>query len=155
GTRAGVLLGTAGYMSPEQARAQPIDQRTDIWSFGCVLFEMLTGRRLFDGPSVTDTLAAVVRQKISLAGVPADIPPSVVRVLRRCLQRDQHTRLRDIGDARIELGEISPQAAEEPRPTHVGHLHLIRQGAPWILVLLLTAVAVWATRSSSGANGSH
>lgn len=98
-TRQGVLLGTAGYMSPEQARGAPVDKRADIWAFGVVLYEMLTGQRLFKGPTVTDTIAAVLTKEPDWNLV----PPKTERLLRRCLERDLKHRLRDIGDARFLL----------------------------------------------------
>jgi serine/threonine protein kinase len=109
-TRAGTILGTAAYMSPEQARGQAVDARADIWAFGVVLWEMLTGRRLFEGEAVSDVLAAVLRDEPDWEILPDNIPPGVGRLLRRCLRRDPARRLRHIGDARLELEE----AAEEP-----------------------------------------
>jgi serine/threonine-protein kinase len=104
-TAAGVILGTAAYMSPEQARGKPLDKRTDVWAFGCVLFEMLTGRRAFEGETVSDTLAAVLTKEPDWSALRAPISSRVRELLRRCLQRDQKQRLRDIGDARIALEE--------------------------------------------------
>lgn len=105
GTRAGVILGTAPYMSPEQARGQPVDTRTDIWSFGCVLFELLTGRRTFGGQTVTDVLSAIVSRDPAWTSLPPDTPDAVHRMLRRCLEKDVKRRLRHIGDAHLELVE--------------------------------------------------
>jgi WD40 repeat protein len=102
-TQAGVILGTAAYMSPEQARGRPADKRSDIWAFGCVLWEMLTGKRLFHGETVSDTLAAVLRADIDSKTLPAGTPPAIRRLLERCLERDPKRRLRDIGEARIAL----------------------------------------------------
>jgi Tol biopolymer transport system component len=99
----GVVLGTAAYMAPEQARGKPIDKRADIWAFGCVLFEMLTGRKPFDGDDVTDVLAAIVRDEPHWSLLPADTPSAVRTLLRRCLEKDRRERLPDIGVARIEL----------------------------------------------------
>jgi len=104
GTAAGLILGTAAYMSPEQARGKAVDRRADIWAFGVVLYEMLTGRRLFEGETVTDVLAAVVRQEIGWEALPAATPASVRRLLVRCLDRDPRQRLRDIGEGRVALG---------------------------------------------------
>ena len=103
GTQAGVILGTAAYMSPEQARGKALDKRADIWAFGVVLYEMLTGRRLFDGETVSDTLAAVLRHEISFDALPPATPTAVRALLARCLERDPKNRLRDIGEARIAL----------------------------------------------------
>ena len=108
-TRAGVIMGTAGYMSPEQARGKPVDKRADIWAFGVVLFEMLTGKTTFEGETVSDTLAAVLRADIDWKQLPAGTPPKVRRLLQRCLERDVKKRLRDIGDAWIEM-----DAPDEP-----------------------------------------
>ncbi len=102
-SRAGMILGTAAYMSPEQARGRKVDRRADIWSFGVVLFEMLTGRRLFDGETVSDTLAAVLRQEVEWSALPPETSPGMRRLLERCLERDPLRRLRDIGEARVFL----------------------------------------------------
>jgi WD40 repeat protein len=102
-TQAGVILGTAAYMSPEQARGKPVDKRTDIWAFGCVLFEMLTAQCAFGGETVTDVLGAIVKTEPEWSGLPAGTPPAVRRLLRRCLQKDPSKRLRDIGDAVLEI----------------------------------------------------
>ena len=112
GTEAGLLLGTAAYMAPEQARGKPVDKRADVWAFGAVLFEMLAGRKLFEGETITDVLAAVVRQEIDWNALPAATPPRIRGLLRRCLERDPRLRLRDIGEARIALA-----APDEPVPT--------------------------------------
>ena len=112
GTEAGLLLGTAAYMAPEQARGKPVDKRADVWAFGAVLFEMLAGRKLFEGETITDVLAAVMRQEIDWDALPAATPPRIRGLLRRCLERDPRLRLRDIGEARIALG-----APDEPMPT--------------------------------------
>ena len=98
-----VIVGTAAYMSPEQARGKPVDKRSDIWAFGCVLYEMLSGRRAFDGETVTDVLAAIVDKEPEWNALPSAVPSSVRRVLERCLEKDPKRRLRDIGDARVEL----------------------------------------------------
>lgn len=110
-TRAGVILGTAAYMSPEQARGKTVDKRADIWAFGVVLYEMLTGRRLFDGESVTDTLAAVLSKEPDWNGVPVKARP----LLRSCLEKDPKRRLRDIGDAWRLLGDAPLQIAAKSR----------------------------------------
>ena len=111
GTAAGVILGTAAYMSPEQARGKPVDKRTDVWAFGCVLYEMLTGKRAFEGETVSDVLAAVLKEDPDWAALPEQTPTAVRKILRRCLQRDARLRLRDIGDARLELDELSAGGA--------------------------------------------
>jgi len=103
GTVAGMILGTAAYMSPEQARGTGVDRRADIWAFGTVLWEMITGKRLFEEETASDTLAAVLRAPIEWNQLPASIPPGLVRLLKRCLERNPKVRLRDIGEARIAL----------------------------------------------------
>jgi Tol biopolymer transport system component/tRNA A-37 threonylcarbamoyl transferase component Bud32 len=112
GTQAGVILGTAAYMSPEQARGRPVDKRADIWAFGVVLHEMLTGKLLFGGDTVSDVLAGVLKSEIDLGALPAGTPGTIRQLLRRCLERDPKKRLRDIGEARI--------AFEEPLPPQQG-----------------------------------
>jgi len=104
-TEAGVILGTAAYMSPEQARGQSVDKRTDIWAFGCVLFEMLSGRRPFAGDTLSDTIAGILTRDPGWDALPADVPANIDVLLRRCLEKDSKRRLRDIGDARIELDD--------------------------------------------------
>ncbi len=105
GTAAGIILGTAAYMAPEQARGRPVDKRADIWAFGVVLFEMLSGQRLFTGETVSDVLASVLKTEPDWRALPAATPPRIRELLRRCLARDARARLRDIGDARLVLEE--------------------------------------------------
>ena len=105
-TRVGVIAGTVGYMSPEQARGLFVDKRTDIWAFGCVMFEMLSGRMAFEGNTVTDTIAAILDRDPDWTQLPADTPRAVRRVMQHCLEKDPKRRLRDIGDARIEIERI-------------------------------------------------
>jgi Tol biopolymer transport system component len=112
-TQAGVILGTAAYMSPEQARGKSVDRRSDIWAFGVVLFEMLTGRRLFEGETVSDTLAAVLKTDPDMGMLPAATPIPIRRLLRRCLQKDPRRRLRHIGDALLEVDQALAGAAPE------------------------------------------
>jgi len=114
-TEANVILGTAAYMSPEQARGKKVDKRADIWSFGVILFEMLTGKQLFEGETVSDTLASVLKNEIDFSALPGTTPRRVRGLLERCLTRDPRLRLRDIGEARIVLGageteEAGPEA---------------------------------------------
>ena len=124
GTVAGVILGTAGYMSPEQARGKAVDRRTDVWAFGCVLYEMLTGERAFAGETITDVLAAIVHREPDLDSLPATTPPGIRRLLRRCLRKDPSERLRDIGDVRLEMLEACSDedlsATTEPNGESVG-----------------------------------
>src|SRR5262245_33243367 len=106
-TRIGVILGTAAYMSPEQAKGQTVDKRSDIWAFGCVLYEMLTGKRVFSGDDVSETLAAVLRADPDWRALPADAPASIRRLLHRCLEKDRKRRLADVADARLELDDVT------------------------------------------------
>jgi eukaryotic-like serine/threonine-protein kinase len=151
-TQAGILLGTASYMSPEQAKAKPVDRRADIWAFGCVLYEMLTGKKAFDGDTVTDTLAAVVRAEPDWSLLPATIPMRVRVLLQRCLQKDPKQRLQAIGDARISLDEVLSGA---PDPVFAGAQQAAappwRRALPWALGFLAAAaasVAVWTLKPS-------
>ena len=118
-TRAGVILGTAAYMSPEQARGKFVDKRTDLWAFGCVLYEMLTAQRAFNGETVTDVLSAIVRAEPDWSALPADTPPSVTRLLRRCLAKDARVRQQSAGDARLDLDEAL-EGREERVPAATG-----------------------------------
>ncbi|MEP6994072.1 MAG: protein kinase [Acidobacteriota bacterium] len=137
-TQAGVVIGTAAYMSPEQARGKPVDKRTDIWAFGAVLYEMLTGRKVFEGETVSDTLAAILKTEPNWMALPAATPVSVRRLLKRCLERESKRRLHDIADARLEIDT----AAEEPAVTMPETSNPTARGArPWALaaVALLAA----------------
>ena len=139
-TEAGVILGTAAYMSPEQARGSAVDKRTDIWAFGVVLDEMLTGRGLFAGETVSDTLAAVLKTDPDWTVLPAGTPVAIRRLLRRCLERDRKRRLHDIADARIEIEEAlaEPEPPAAPAATN-------RHRLAWIAAagLLLGALGLW------------
>lgn len=149
-TVAGVILGTAPYMSPEQAKGKPVDRRADVWSFGVVFFEMLSGRRLFTGETVSDVLAAVLRAETDWTLLPVATPSLVRRVLRRCLTRAPKERLRDIGDARLDLNEaLSSESVDSetaPVLAKAGWKTLL----PWGLAALasLTAFGFLLTRSS-------
>jgi len=137
-TRTGVIMGTAAYMSPEQARGKTVDKRADIWAFGVLLYEMLTGRPMFLADTVAETLASVLRAEIDLTHLPIDTPQGIRRLIRRCLQRDPKQRLRDIGDARIELDaadDASPPAVlAAPAPARRSWLPWITAGALAIAV---------------------
>src|SRR6185295_10200635 len=106
-TEDGMFLGTPAYMSPEQARGQTVDARADVWAFGCVLYEMLTARSPFSGKTVPDTIAHVLEREPDWSALPAATAPSIRRVLVRCLSKDPKRRLRDIGDARLDLIDAS------------------------------------------------
>jgi Tol biopolymer transport system component len=112
-TGQGVILGTAAYMSPEQARGEEVDKRADIWSFGIVLFEMLSGKSVYTGRTVSDVLAGILAREPEWESIPKKIPPALTRLLRRCLAKESADRLRDVGEARILLGEILAGTADE------------------------------------------
>jgi serine/threonine protein kinase/Tol biopolymer transport system component len=154
-TQQGVILGTAAYMSPEQARGKPVDKRADIWAFGCVLFEMLTGRATFTGDDVSDILAAVIRSEPDWTGLPASLHWRLREILDRCLKKDARDRYHDISDVRIDIqkaiadpggGMVQMVTAAEPRMK-------LRTILPWItsalvLGLIIAAVAVWKFKTS-------
>ena len=142
-TQVGALLGTAAYMSPEQARGEEVDRRCDIWAFGVLVYELLSGRRLFSGPSTTDVLAAVVRDEVALDSLPDAVPGSIRQLLGRCLDRDPRNRLRDIGEARYQISEAlsNPETAESvkaslPAPS------IWQRWLPWLVAAAAVAIAV-------------
>ena len=115
GTAAGLILGTAAYMSPEQARGKPVDKRADIWAFGVVFYEMLTGRQLFAGETVSDVLAGVLKGEVDFGALPDATPAGVRRLLRGCLERNPRNRLHDIADVRLVIDESGSADLREPR----------------------------------------
>src|ERR687897_1518597 len=138
-THAGMIFGTAAYMSPEQARGKAVDHRSDIWAFGCVLYETLTGRRAFSGETIQDTLAAVLTHEPDWTRLPANTPAGVVRLLRRCLAKDPARRLHSVADARIEIEDAD---AANPIAVFVERV----RGALWpvaAVVAIAIGVAVW------------
>jgi Tol biopolymer transport system component len=139
-TESGVILGTAAYMAPEQARGKVVDKRADIWAAGVVLYEMLAGRRLFEGETASETIAAVLRQDIDWTLLPADTPDGVRRLLRRCLERDPKNRLHDAADLRLELAELE---SAEPAAAISESVHR-RAAAPWLLVAIIAAASAIA-----------
>jgi Tol biopolymer transport system component len=148
-TQRGIVLGTAAYMSPEQARGRDVDKRTDIWAFGVVLHELLSGQRLFAGDTIPDTIAAVLTRTIDLDLLPASTPPHVRTLIARCLERDPKSRLRDIGEARIALsdaGEVVPDVTTIPRAGRRagGGASTFRQTAALVIAALgLGAAGAW------------
>ncbi len=156
-TMQGVILGTAAYMAPEQAKGFPVDKRADIWAFGVVLYEMLTGQRMFRGDSVSDTLAGVLKDHIDLSALPPETPAAIRGLLRHCLERSPKNRLRDIGDARLAIDEVlagggadtavASKVATPPRLS-MGRL------APWALLLLVLGAAAGWLVSRAGAPAS-
>jgi serine/threonine protein kinase/Tol biopolymer transport system component len=143
-TLMGVILGTAAYMAPEQAKGKVVDKRADTWSFGVVLYEMLTGRRLFSGADVTDTIAEVLKTDPDWSALPASTPPSIRRLLRRCLERDREKRLHDIADARLEIDEAASGTASPAEPAVRSSIG--RERWLWALVTgaLIVALAIVA-----------
>jgi Tol biopolymer transport system component len=147
-TQQGVILGTAAYMSPEQARGKSVDKRADIWAFGCVLYEMLTGQAAFQGEDITEILASVVKGGANLDLLPVSIHPRVREVLTRCLQKDLKRRYQDIGDVRYDIEQV---LAEPPgslaQPIPAGPHGKLRTIAPWlaavVIICIITGLAVW------------
>ena len=154
-TQAGAIFGTPAYMSPEQARGLAVDKRADVWAFGCVLFEMLAGRRPFDGQTSTDALAAILARDPDWSFLPATTPPALHRLLRRCLAKDAGRRLRDIGDARIELDDVSSLDDVEPARANPALRGLRRQylAAFAAAILIALGAAALGRRLSGPAAG--
>jgi serine/threonine protein kinase len=158
GTNEGVLIGTVAYTSPEQAMGDRIDRRSDIWAFGCVLYEMLTARRAFHGTAIADTLGAVMRGEPDWSALPAATPPEIRKLLRRCLEKDRARRLADIADARLEIDDLlagRPETATQDPAAAINHAvtlpaprrgHLIAGLAFVAGVTLASAVAFWVFR---------
>jgi serine/threonine-protein kinase len=147
-THAGVILGTAGYMSPEQARGQKVDRRSDIWAFGVLLFEMLTGSQLYTGETVSDVLAKVLERTPDWKLLPANTPASLRRLLRRALEKNVHNRLQAIGDARLVIEEcLQGPSDEDLAPAAAARLEtppLWKKALPWVLLALTAAALVAA-----------
>ncbi len=138
-TQAGLILGTAAYMAPEQARGKAADTRADIWAFGVVLFEMLAGTRPFPGDEISDTLAGILKSEPPWDALPRDTPAAIRRLLRRCLQKDRQQRLQHIGDARLEIdearGAIAPEHVAVPAGT-------VQRPFLWIAAAAAAALAI-------------
>jgi len=147
-THRGSLMGTAAFMSPEQARGKPVDKRADIWAFGCVMYEMLAGRRAFSGDTVSDTIVSILEREPDWSALPPGMPSSIQRLIKRCLEKDVRRRLRDIGDARAEIDDA---LGGVPEPGGSGKTLGPRLGlAPWILSAALLAALIlvlWPDRS--------
>ena len=147
-TQAGVILGTAAYMSPEQAKAKNVDRRTDIWAFGCVLFEMLTGKRTFEGEDLTETVVALMRNEPDWEALPADTPPRIKELIRRCLAKDPKQRLQAIGDARIAIEEVISGVGAGLVPARTENVQgrpqgsPLRRALPWAVAGLLAAALI-------------
>jgi eukaryotic-like serine/threonine-protein kinase len=154
-TAAGVLLGTAAYMSPEQGRGRLVDRRADVWAFGCVLYEMLTGRRAFEGEDIAETLGAIIHKEPEWSALPIDTPPVVAGLLQRCLVKDPKRRLRDIGDARIEIETAlhTPPTVDAARARSAPPVRSWGALAGWLvaaaLALVCAVLTVFLARSAS------
>ena len=151
-TQMGVIMGTAAYMSPEQARGKPVDKRADIWAFGCVLYEMLTGQRAFQGEDVSLTLASVMKSDLDVKTLPHDVPATVRTVLRRCLEKDPRERLRDIGDVRLAMkGAFETTVSAPSEPPTVPQLPIWQRPVPVALAGLalatIASLVVWTLSS--------
>ncbi len=154
GTQAGMILGTAAYMSPEQAKGKTVDKRSDVWAFGCVLFEMLTGKQTFTGETLTDILASVVRAEPDWNLLPASTPEAIRRLLHRCLTKDAKQRLRDIGEARITIENLQSGRSEEATETTIRNKPPpLRKTLLWVagiaLAFMLGGLGVWWQRPVS------
>ena len=152
-TKAGIILGTAAYMGPEQARAQEADKRADIWAFGVVLFEMLTAKRTFEGQTVSDTLAAVIMREPDWEALPSGTPAPIQNLLHRCLEKDRKQRLQAIGEARITIDKYFADPAASSMQMTVAPATVQpfwRRALPWavagVLTVALAGVVWWATK---------
>jgi serine/threonine-protein kinase len=155
GTEEGRILGTPAYMSPEQARGKAVDKRTDIWAFGCVLYEMLTGKQAFRGETISDTIAAVLEREPAWQMLPPSTPAKIRDLLRRCMQKESQRRLRDIGDARIEIEEAlaAPAKVESTAPVKdnraLGRRPLILGLGALFLIAVIASLVTWILKPSS------
>ena len=156
-TQAGMILGTAAYMSPEQAKGRPVDRRTDVWAFGCVLYEMLTGRRAFDGEDVTDTIAAIVRGEPDWAALPSEVTPQIRLLIKRCLDKDRRKRISDASVARFLLTEVvttdsvgSGASVTAAAQTKSGHHVFIAAAAGVLIGAAIAAASAWAFFRTTG-----
>ena len=147
-TSIGVILGTAAYMSPEQARGLPLDKRTDIWGFGCVLYEMLTGNRAFGRKTISDTIAAILHDSPDWSALPKDVPRGLHALLRHCLVKDAKLRLRDVGDVRFHLSDESGEASTVTGNERRSYRALFGVGAV-AAVVLIAAIGVWRLKSDA------
>jgi serine/threonine protein kinase/Tol biopolymer transport system component len=152
-TGVGVILGTAAYMSPEQAKGRPADRRSDIWAFGCVLYEMLAGTRAFPGTDVSDTVANVLKTEPDWEALPGDTPRPIRRLLRRCLEKDRTRRFADITDARLEIDDASTVPDDQRDTSHAPRVRATwRGGVPWVIsIALALALLIGWLKSRSAA----
>jgi serine/threonine-protein kinase len=150
-TQMGVILGTAAYMSPEQAKGRAADKRSDVWAFGCVLFEMLAGRPAFDGEDVTDVIASVVRAEPSWSALPPDVPPLVRALLQRCLEKDRKRRVADISAVIFAISEhaVTSLSVAPVSISAVATRPVLRQALPFLVTALVAALAAGALTAAS------
>ena len=154
-TQMGVIMGTAAYMSPEQARGKPVDKRADIWAFGCVLYEMLTGQRAFHGEDVSLTLASVMKSDLNVTRLPPDVPATVRTVLRRCLEKDPKQRVHDIADVRLAMeGAFETTVSTSSGPSVAPYLQVWQRPVlaliAALLVAVVSAIAAWFYAQPAG-----
>jgi eukaryotic-like serine/threonine-protein kinase len=144
GTMPGMIMGTAAYMSPEQAKGKEVDRISDLWAFGCVFYEMLAGRPAFEGETVAEVLGGIFRAEPDWSALPRDTPPAICKLLRRCLQKERKQRLHDIADARIEIDEVRPEPAETViRPIFQNKFRFVWTAAAFVFALaFMVAVAL-------------
>jgi eukaryotic-like serine/threonine-protein kinase len=168
-TQAGMILGTAAYMSPEQAKGQRVDRRADIWAFGCVMYEMLTGRKPFEGETISDVLAAVIRAEPDWTAIPETTPQAIKKLVYRCLQKDQRQRLQAIGEARITIEETlsgsasitSPLLPGEGGPEERDRVRVspLRRALPWaaglVVGALVSGLVVWKLAARAPQSAMH
>jgi len=149
-TQAGVILGTAAYMSPEQASGKAVDKRADTWAFGVVLFEMLTGQSLFTGENISQTLARVLERQPDFSTLPANLHPKIIEMLERCLEKDPKNRYSGISDARVDIQKVlaDPGGVFAPPTTAVEPQNKLRTILPWIAAIIIIGVAVWILKPS-------
>ena len=150
-TQMGVIMGTAAYMSPEQARGKTADKRSDVWAFGAVLFEILTGQKAFPGDDLTNTIAAVVRGEPAWDSLPGEVPSRLTQVLRACLEKDRTQRVRDVGDATLAMAGAFETAVTAPLAAPAGW----RQALPWVAGMVLAvfaSVSVWSVMRREPSN---
>ena len=146
-TNAGVILGTAAYMSPEQAKGRQVDRRTDIWAFGCVLYEMLTGRPAFEGEDVTQILARILEREPDWNRLPSTVRPRVRELLQRCLEKDVKKRRRDAGDVRVDIEQALSQPSEiVALPAAARSRERLWMSVAALLLIAVAALAVPAVR---------
>ena len=152
-SRLGVIVGTAAYMSPEQAKGKAVDKRTDIWAFGCVLFEMLTGQRAFPGEDAADFIAAVLTKEPDWSRLPAITPRRVVQLVQRCLRKDRRERLRDVGDALVELSDPSSSDVAVSQQKHAGSPMATKRRSIALMLLITAGIVLGVAVGSRWGTG--